>query len=58
MKKEYIGDGVYVTVERGMILLTTQSGDGRDNEIYLEPEVYEALVKYVNNFKKKEYQSK
>jgi hypothetical protein len=47
-----------VEVDRGMILLTTEGCDGRNNEIYLEPEVYEALVKYVNQFKKKEYQAK
>lgn len=41
-KKEYLGDGVYVEIERGMVLLTT---DG--NRIYLEQQVYDALARYV-----------
>ena len=43
---EYIGDGVYVTVENGMIKLYTHDGRGETNTIFLEPEVYTALVKW------------
>ncbi len=41
-QKTYLGDGVYVSVERLMIKLTAFA-HGRDNVIFLEPEVYEAL---------------
>jgi len=44
--KTYLGDGVYVEVERGMLHLTTENRIEITNEIFLEPEVYEALVKY------------
>jgi hypothetical protein len=46
-RRAYLGDGVYVDVERGMIRLTTEDGIRATNTIYLEPEVYEALVAYV-----------
>jgi hypothetical protein len=45
--KRYLGDSVYVEVERGMLKLTTDNGLGPSNTIYLEPEVYDALVAYV-----------
>lgn len=47
MSKEYLGDAVYVDIERGMLKLTTEDGYRTTNEIYLEPEVYEALLRYV-----------
>lgn len=40
--RAYLGDGVYVSEERLMIKLTTFA-HGRDNVIFLEREVYEAL---------------
>ena len=46
MKKIYLGDSVYCEVEYGMLRLTTENGAGASNIIYLEPEVYEALVAY------------
>lgn len=45
--KVYLGDSVYVDVERGMLKLTTENGYGPSNTIYLEPEVYLALTDYV-----------
>ena len=47
MEKTYLGDGVYVEIERGMFKLTTNDGISTTNVIYLEIEVYEALLKYV-----------
>jgi len=44
--RDYLGDSVYAEVERGMICLTTANGYGPTNKIYLEPEVYEALVRF------------
>jgi len=46
MTKQYIGDGVYVEVERGMLKLTSSQQGGVTNTIYLEPEVYQELMKY------------
>lgn len=47
--KTYLGDSVYADVENGMIKLTTENGypDDPRNVIYLEPEVYAALKRYV-----------
>jgi hypothetical protein len=45
--KTYLGDSVYVEVENGMFKLTTDNGEGPSNTIYMEYEVYEALVQYV-----------
>lgn len=44
--KRYLGDSVYVEEERGMLKLTTDNGMGPSNTIYLEPDVYSALVEY------------
>lgn len=45
-EKEYLGDGVYVAIERGMLKLTTEDGIKVINEIFLEVPVYQALVRY------------
>jgi hypothetical protein len=45
--KDYIGDGVYAEMEGYMIKLTTEREGGMIHTIYLEPEVYAALVDYV-----------
>lgn len=49
MKKEYLGDSVYVEVENGMFKLTTNNGypDDPRNVIFLEPEVWASLNRYV-----------
>jgi len=52
-KKVYLGDSVYACLERGMICLTTENGYGPSNTIYLEPEVYQALTRYVDRLLKK-----
>lgn len=44
----YLGDSVYVAIERGMIKLTTDNGEGPTNTIFLEYPVYLALVAYVS----------
>ena len=54
MKKAYLGDSVYVEVnEHNQLVLTTENGLSTDpsNEIFLEPEVYHALVNYVEQLK-------
>jgi hypothetical protein len=40
----YLGDGVYAAMDLGMIRLRTEG-----NVIYLEPEVYAALVAYADS---------
>jgi len=44
----YLGDGVYATIETDMICLTTGSHikEHSDNIVWLEPEVFVALVKF------------
>lgn len=50
VKKQYLGDSVYVskTVDGRAIVLTTENGLPNDpsNEICLEAEVYDALLRY------------
>ena len=52
-RKVYLGDSVYIEIEDGMFKLTTENGSrtasgvGPSNTIYLQPEVYTALTKYV-----------
>lgn len=48
IEKRYLGDAVYAVVENGMIRLTTEDGPGPEptNTIYLEVEVYQALVAF------------
>ncbi len=45
--KQYIGDAVYVDFDGFGIVLTTEDGIRVTNRIVLEPQVYSALVRYV-----------
>jgi hypothetical protein len=46
--KEYLGDGVYVELNSAQqLVLTTENGVAITNTIFLEPEVWAALVEYV-----------
>ena len=49
VSKRYIGDAVYADVEGGMIVLTTEDGIAATNTIYLEMEVWHALVRFVSD---------
>jgi len=51
MSKQYIGDSVYVDFDGFGLMLTTENGLGPNNAIYMEPEVWTALTKYVENLK-------
>jgi hypothetical protein len=51
--KEYLGDAVYVEFDGYGLRLTTEDGIRATNTIVLEPEVYEALVRYVAGLKKR-----
>ena len=46
-RKTYLGDSVYVESDGYHLILTTENGYGPTNTILLEPEVYNALVQYV-----------
>lgn len=47
----YLGDAVYASFDGYQIWLRT--GDGNDNRIALEPAVYAALLKFVDDLKAK-----
>lgn len=44
---EYLGDGVYVGIERGMFKLMTSSHHAPTNTVFLEPQIYDKLANYV-----------
>lgn len=49
--KEYLGDGAYVDFDGFALWLTAENGIDVTDRICLEPEVYYALVKYVERLK-------
>lgn len=49
--KVYLGDGAYAKFDGFGIWLTTENGIEATNEIYLEPEVYAALVAFVEKIR-------
>jgi hypothetical protein len=51
MSKRYIGDGCYVDFDGYALVLTTEDGISTTNRIVLEPEVYGALVTFVEDLK-------
>jgi hypothetical protein len=52
MKKEYIGDSVYIEFDGFGLIMTTENGRPTDpsNEIYLEPEVFQALIRFAKKW--------
>lgn len=50
--KSYLGDGVYVDVDAGGLVLTAENGIAATDTIYLDPEVWQALLDYVANLPK------
>lgn len=49
--KVYLGDAVFAAYDGYHVVLTTENGIAITNEIYLEPHVYQALIKYVEQLK-------
>jgi len=49
--KVYLGDAVYVDVDREMLKLTTEDGIRTTNTIYLEGVVFDALCRYVKRLR-------
>ena len=55
MEKAYLGDSVYVEGDgSGGVNLTTENGEGPSNTIFLDFEVYEALVRYMEKARRGE----
>lgn len=54
-EKRYIGDSVYITHDEKHFILTTENGYSYSaaNKIFLEPEVMDALIEYVNEVYKR-----
>ena len=51
--KVYIGDGVYIKLDGyGCLVLTTEDGISQTNRIVLEPEVYAALLRFVDDLRR------
>ena len=50
--RKYLGDGAYIEFDGYHIVLTTNNGIAVTNEICLEPEVFQALIKYEKMLKK------
>lgn len=48
----YLGDGLYASFDGFMVKLRAPRL-GMDHEVYLEPEVYDALLKFVERIKEK-----
>lgn len=49
--KEYLGDGAYVAFDGYALVLTTENGIEVTNAVVLEPDVYAALLTYVERMK-------
>lgn len=49
--KTYLGDGCYVDFDGYSLTLTTENGVSTQNIIVLEPEVYAALVAFVDRLR-------
>lgn len=45
-EETYLGDGLYASLENGMIKLRAPRGDLKDHVVYLEPDVYGALREF------------
>lgn len=53
LEPEYLGDGVYVAIEHGMIKLMTGSHLEPDNKVFMERHIYAKLVLWVERMKDK-----
>lgn len=51
--KQYLGDGVYAQFDGFAVVLTTEDGVRVTNTVVLEPEVYSALVEFVERLEKR-----
>lgn len=49
--KTYLGDGAYAEFDGDGIMLTAENGVSVTDRVYLEPEVYRALVRFVDSLR-------
>jgi hypothetical protein len=49
--KVYLGDGVYADFDGFNLVLTTENGISVQNTIYLEPQVFNHLLLYVDRLR-------
>ena len=49
--KEYLGDGAYVEFDGYGLRLTAEDGVRVTNQVYLDPSVYAALLRFVERVK-------
>lgn len=47
-KEDYLGDSVYVAIENGGFVLMTKNGGPATNVIFLDLEVAQNFINYVN----------
>ena len=47
MSKQYLGDSVYADFDGWQICLTTENGIGASNTVYLEDQVIQSFMRYV-----------
>lgn len=45
--KQYLGDGLYADYDGYHIVLTAENGISASDTVYLDPQVYTALMAYV-----------
>lgn len=50
---EYLGDGLYAEYDGWQIRLFASNGIGTTNEVFLEPDVLRAFLKYVQAVREK-----
>lgn len=48
MTKTYVGDAVYADHDEYHLILTVEYGYGPEQTIYIEPQVWESIVRYVS----------
>ncbi len=51
--KQYLADGVYAAWDGYYVILTTEDGVSVRNEIFIDDQVWAALVDYVERLKQK-----
>jgi len=49
MKKTYLGDGLYASFDGYGIQLTAENGIEISDRVYVEPQVYEALIQFARS---------
>lgn len=52
-KDTYLGDGLYASFDGFQIRLYATDGVSVSNEVFMEPSVYDALLRFVDGLKEK-----